>query len=177
MGLNWVEDIVSHLYKLKGYMVLENEDLPMPKAKHRTVRGHSDIDVLAINNKEMLHIECKSWWGPSYTIEQNDFKRLMDRFNHAQPSIFQKYPFLPKNLKVRNMLVTSGKPKKGRVNGPWTRLQRFCDGKSIELVEINTVITDLISVLKEKYPKPARVGKEDGIARFLIHLNHNGFLR
>jgi hypothetical protein len=74
-------------------------------------------------------------------------------------------------------LVTSGKPKKGQVNGPWPRLQRFCEEKSIELVEINTVITDLISVLREKYPKPEKVGKEDGIARFLIHLNHNGFFK
>jgi len=44
MGLNWVEDIISHLYKLEGYMVVENEDLPMPKTANRRVPGHSDIE-------------------------------------------------------------------------------------------------------------------------------------
>ena len=64
MGLNWVEDIVSHLYKLKGYMVIENEDLPMPIREYRGVRGHSDIDIIAIEDTELVHIECQSWWGP-----------------------------------------------------------------------------------------------------------------
>jgi hypothetical protein len=51
VGLNWVEDIVSHLYRLKGYMVVENEDLQMPKT-----HAHSDIDVIAIRGRELLHI-------------------------------------------------------------------------------------------------------------------------
>ncbi len=93
MGLNWVEDIVSHLYKLRGYMVVENEDLQMSKTANRTVRGHSDIDVIAIKNNELVHIECQSWWGPSKADEQKEFNRLKDRFDQAPVSIFKKYSF------------------------------------------------------------------------------------
>jgi hypothetical protein len=73
MGLNWIEDVVPHLYRLRGYMVVENEDLPMPKTANRTIRGHSDIDVIAIKGKELVHIECQMWWVPSITDEQGNF--------------------------------------------------------------------------------------------------------
>jgi len=39
------------------------------------------------------------------------------------------------------------------------------------------VIEDLISELREKYPRVQEIGKEIGIARFLIHLIHNDFLK
>ena len=178
MGLNWVEDVVSHLYRLRGYMVVENEDLQMPLSENRRVRGHSDIDVLAIRDNELIHIECQSWWGPAKKDEQKDFKRLADRFDNAPDLILSKYSFLNQhNITKRKIFVTSGKPKKSRGDGPWDRLQRFCSREGIELVEINTVIQDLIVEIKKKYPKPQEIGKEQGIARFLIHLINNQFLK
>jgi hypothetical protein len=180
MGLNWVEDIVSHLFKLKNYMVIENEDLPMPKTEYRRVRGHSDIDVIAIKSGELVHVECQSWWGPSKKDESKEFRRLKDRFEQAADLVFEKYNFLDTNkLQMRrNIFVTSGKPKKRARNlkGPWDRLQEFCNNNEIELVEINSIIYELIAKLKDKYPKPEKIGKEEGIARFLIHLIHNDFL-
>lgn len=181
MGLNWVEDIVSHLYKLKGYMVIENEDLPMPKTKYRRIRGHSDIDIIAIKDGELVHVECQSWWGPNKADEEKEFRRLQDRFKLAPDLIFRKYGFLDKDkLRVRkNIFVTSGKPKSPvrKKKGPWDRLQDFCSRNEIELVEIDSIIKQLIAELRKKYPKPERIGKERGIARFLIHLIHKGFLK
>jgi hypothetical protein len=178
MGLNWVEDIVSHLYKLKGYMVIENEDLPMPITKYRRVRGHSDIDVIAIKDNELLHIECQSWWGPAKNDEEKELQRLKDRFEYAPDLIFKKYGFLDQSrFNVKNIFVTSGKPIKSRGGGPWDRLQEFCNENNIKLVEINSIIMELIAELRKKYPRPEKVGKEEGIARFLIHLIHNNFLR
>jgi len=178
MGLNWVEDIVSHLYKLRGYMVVENEDLQMPQTKTRRVRSHSDIDVIAIKGDELIHIECQSWWGPSRANEAKDFRRLKERFDYAPEAIFSKYSFLDgRSITVKNIFVTSGKPKRSRGNGPWDRLERFCNENGIELVEINEVIEDIISELRKKYPRAQIVGKEVGIARFLIHLIHNDFLK
>jgi len=177
MGLNWVEDIVSHLYRLRGYMVVENEDLLMPKTASRTVRGHSDIDIIAIKDNELIHIECQSWWVPSKADEQRQFQRLKDRFKYAPKLIFEKYSFLDKDkITVKNIFVTSGKPEKSKENGPWDRLQEFCNKNGIELVEINKVIEDLISELKKRYSS-YQVGKERGIARFLIHLIQNDFLK
>jgi hypothetical protein len=92
--------------------------------------------------------------------------------------IFEKYSFLDKDkITVKNNLVTQGKPEKSRGNGPWDRLQKFCDRNRIELVEINKIIEDLISELEEKDPSYQTIGKETGIARFLIHLIQNDFLK
>jgi hypothetical protein len=44
-------------------------------------------------------------------------------------------------------------------------------------VEINKNIEDLILELKKSYLKSIKVGKEKGIARFLLHLLHNNFLK
>jgi len=46
-----------------------------------------------------------------------------------------------------------------------------------ELLEIDMVIEDLILELKKKYLTRQKVGKEEGIARFLIHLIHNDFIK
>jgi hypothetical protein len=46
-----------------------------------------------------------------------------------------------------------------------------------DIVEINEVIGNLISVLKKRYLRPREIGKLQGIARFLLHLSHSGFLK
>jgi hypothetical protein len=69
MALNWVEEVVGQFYEIKGYLVAFNVDLPMPKTQSRSVRGHSDIDVLAISNDDIVHVECQSWWGPALLAE------------------------------------------------------------------------------------------------------------
>jgi len=177
MGLNWVEDIVSHLYKLKGYMVIENEDLQMPKTEYRKVRGHSDIDIIAIKDKELIHVECQTCWVPKRE-DKKYLRQLGDRFEQAPCRIFEKYEFLKRDeLEVKNIFVTSGKPKKSSGHGPWDRLEKFCGGQNIELREINSIIRELIEEFKKRYPKPEKVGKEEGISRFLVHLIHNDFLQ
>ena len=79
--------------------------------------------------------------------------------------------------RIRNVFVTSGKPKKSRGNGPWDRLEKFCNESGIELVEVNSITKDLIVELRSEYPTREKVGREEGIARFLIHLIHNNFLK
>jgi hypothetical protein len=178
MRLNWVEETVSHLYKAKRYMVIVNEDLPMRKTEYRKIRGHSDIDVIAIKDNELLHIECQSWWGPKKADESKQLQLLKEKFGHASHILFEKYRFLDKSkLSKKDVFVTSGKPLKSRGSGPWDRLQQFCNENNIELVEINSIIRQLIAELSGNYPRPEKVGKEEGIARFLIHLIHNNFLR
>ncbi len=93
MGLNWVEDLVSHLYQLRGYLVIQNEDLLMPRTDTRSVRGHSDIDIVAIKDGEVVHIECQSWWGPKKD-DQQELNRLKARFDNAPPSLRERYRFL-----------------------------------------------------------------------------------
>lgn len=175
MALNWVEELVGQLYQVKGYLVVYDVDLPMPKTDSRSVRGHSDIDVLAIRNDEVVHVECQSWWGPDKNSEPKELRRLKDRFDVAPDVIRTKYQFIDER-KVRNQFVTTGKPKRFNTDGPWNRLQTFCSSNGIELVEVNTILRELVTLLRQKYPRPDRVGKEPSLTRFLLHLIHNGFV-
>jgi len=176
MGLNWIEDLVGQFYQAKGYLVIYDLDLPMPKTAERSIRGHSDIDVLAISDSQIVHAECQSWWGPEKANEQKEFKRLKDRFEVAQIHICNNYPFLDKSV-ILNLFVTTGKPKRIKANSPWVRLHTFCLENGIRLVEVNTIIEDFIRLLQKKYPSKYTVGKEPPLARFLLHLIQNGFLK
>ena len=175
MALNWVEDVVSHLYKLRGYIVLENEDLPMPKG----VSGRAEADIIAIKDGELVHVECMSgWWPGKDEGEKKEFQRLRNKFERTH-QMFEKYNFLKRlELKITKVFVTSGKAKKPRPNGPWGRLQEFCRKEEIKLIEINSIIEDLIKELRNRFPKRKQIiEKHKGIARFLIHLIHNDFLK
>jgi|GEM_PF-1601760 len=177
MGLNWVEDLVAHLYQLEGYMVMQNEDLIMPKTEHRSIRGHSDIDVIAIKQDSIVHAECQSWWGPAKADEPREFRRLADRFDNAPATILRKYDFLDADRFIfSRVFVTSGKPKRSTGRGPWDRLDAFCTARQIQLFEINTVIRRLARRLLAVYPGNGIVGKEPTLSRFLLHLIHAGFI-
>jgi len=178
MTLNWVEEIVAQLYQLRGYLVIANEDMVLPKTENRRIQGHSDIDVLAIRCNEIVHIECQSWWGPSLRNEEKEFRRLVERFENAPLTIFNKYTFLDPNIfSIKNIFVTSGKPKSDKKDGPWARLQKECDRNDIELIEINTIIIKLIEELRKKYPSKYKIGKLKGISRAMLHLIHHDFIR
>ncbi|HDQ04705.1 MAG TPA: NERD domain-containing protein [Deltaproteobacteria bacterium] len=112
MALNWIEDIVSQFCKNRGYLVHENRDLPMPKTKVRTICGHSDIDVPAIGNDEIFHIECQNWWGPSRSEEEKEHNRLLNRFKNSPKLLEEKHSFLLRGKAIKRILVTTGKPAK-----------------------------------------------------------------
>lgn len=172
MALNWLEEVVSQLYKLRGYIVLENEDLPMPEG----VPGRGDADIIAFKEGELVHVECTVWWGPGIGGEDDAFQRLNNKFERAQDHIFEKYNFLQRYESITKIFVTSTTNANQQHGRPWDNLQRFCDENEIRLIEINTIVEDLIRELRRIYPGPERVG-EKGIARFLIHLIHNKFLK
>lgn len=174
MALNWLEEVVSQLYKLRGYIVLENEDFPMPEG----VPGRAEADIIAFKDGKLVHVECAVWWGPGITGEQEAFDRLNSKFQRAQDSIFRRYGFLKRYGPITKIFVTSTTNANQQHGRPWDNLQRFCDENEIRLIEINTIVEDLIRELRKKYPKrKGVVGKEEGIARFLLHLIHNDFLK
>lgn len=175
MGLNWIEDLVGQFYQAQGYVVIYDVDLPMPKTSSRTVSGHSDIDVLAIGDSEVVHVECQSCWVPEKAKEQKELKRLKDRFDVAQVLMRSNYPFLNRHA-ILNQFVTTGKPKRIKTNSPWIRLQTFCSENGIILIEVNAILKDFIRLLQKKYPRKDRVGKEPSLARFLLHMIQNGFV-
>ena len=172
MALNWLEEVVSQLFKLRGYIVLENEDLPTPEG----VPGHGDADIIAFKDGELVHVECTVWWGPGMTGEKEAFQGLNNKFVRVRDQIFGRYNFLKQYEPIIKIFVVGGRAANPRPNGPWNRLQDFCVKEGIELIEINAIVEDLIRELRRIYPRPERVG-EKGIARFLLHLIHNDFLK
>jgi len=177
MGLNWIEDIVAQLYKLKGYMVLEDEIVLLPRNIKRAVQAPTDLDVVAINEKEVIHIECQTWWVPDKHQEVIMKQKLKEKYKISKKILFQRYKLLNKNKQIfRKIFVVGGKPKEGR-KGPWSRLEKFCKRNKIELIDINDIIKEMIIILKEKYPKGKPIGKERGIVRFLMHLIQNNFIK
>lgn len=173
MALNWLEEIVSHLYKLRGYIVIENEDFPMPEG----VPGRAEADIIAFKDGKLVHVECMVWWGPGRQ-DKKEFQRLNNKFERVRDQIFKRYSFLKQYEPIIKIFVTSTckRPEKSGPNSPWNRLQNFCNENNIELIQINTIIEDLIRVLRMEYPGPGRVG-EKGIAQFLAHLIYNDFLK
>ncbi len=138
----------------------------------------SDIDIIGNKDNELVYVECQSWWGPSKKDGEKQLQQLLKRFKIAPEVIFSKYSFLNcSKLKIKDVFITSGKPRKSHECGPWDRLQDFCTKHKIELVEINAIIRELVQELKDKYPKSEILGKEEGIARFIIHLINNDFLK
>jgi len=92
--------------------------------------------------------------------------------------IFERYNFVDRSdYAIKNIFVTQGRVERPHPNGPWHRLQEFCNNGDIELIEINTIIKGLIAELRHRYPRPDHVGSEKGIARFLLHLIQNDFLK
>lgn len=180
MALNWLEELVSQHYQMQGYLVSENIKVKMPKTESRNIQGNSDIDVLAIGETEVVHIECQSWYGPSTEQEKKFFKQLITRYECGKKHIKETYPFLSlENKKFKRVFVTSGKPSnKKSESGPWDRLEKHCNLNKIKLLEINDIIDSHIKLLKEKFPnKSSHIGKQEGVTRFLMHLIRNGFLK
>ncbi len=172
MALNWLEEVVSQYYKLRGYIVLENEDFPNPEG----VAGRGEADIIAFKDGELVHVECMSFWGAM--PKNKAFQQLNNKFERGQAHIFKKYNFLKKYGPIIKIFVAGGKANNPQPNGPWYRLENFCRHNKIRLIEVNTIVEDLIRELRNKYPKHKRlVGKEEGIARFLLHLIDNDFLK
>jgi len=175
MSLNWLEDLVSHYYRLDGYIVTEDMAIKMPKTENRKTRGNSDIDILAIKDNEILHVQCQTWWGPGRKDENKNLERLKELYLYAPGYLKTKYPLL-KNHSIKNVFITGDKPKTKR-GLQWQRLELFCKDNNIELIDINTIIWRFIEDLRTQIGMKGNIGKEEGITRFLIHLVRNDFIK
>jgi hypothetical protein len=82
-------------------------DYQVGKTRERSVRGHSDIDVVAIKSGQIILIECKSYWTQKTGTA---FKKLKEQFRSSEKQFQKKFPFF--KGRVKRILVTSGKPAK-----------------------------------------------------------------
>ncbi len=165
MARNWLEELVAEFYRLKGYLVITDLDLPMPSTSSRSVRGHSDIDVLAIKSKEMIHVECKNYWTSN---TEDGIEKLKEQFEISEPMIIKNFPFLNGIHNFRKVLVTNGKPRK---------LEQMCQKHGIILKDISVDILDpvIAHLKKEMKDQPGLIGKRESfVTRLLIHMIEDG---
>jgi len=165
---NWLEEVVAQLWKLKGYLVLTNLDIILQRGDRRRVSGHSDLDVLAYREHEVIFINCEVYWQSNSPERLDHVKEVFDT---ARAQLPNKFPFLASSQSVyKRIIVTHGKPKK---------LSRFCSENGIELMTIKEAITALIREIKAKYPTSVGiVGREESyITRFLMQLIWDGFIQ
>ena len=168
MSRNWLEELVAEYFKFQGYLVVTDEDLPMKRSKDRKISGHSDIDVLAINSKEIIHVECKNYWTESTNPKGKPIIKLIEQFKTSEGLIGKRYPFVKTN-RFRRVLVTYDKPR---------ILQGVCKANGIELITISDLLDDFISKIEDFLKKEKGiVGKyESPITRLLIHMVDEEFL-
>ena len=180
MALNWLEQLVADLYRLRDYLVHTNVDLLLRRGEQRAVGGHSDIDVLAANGQEVLHFECQTWWVAGPSEEKREFGRLIDRFEQGEEHLRKLWPFLfPDKDKTpyRRVFVVGGRPDKPTGKGPYDRLDAFAKQHGIEVRNLEDLVSEYLDELDRAFPSADKVGKEVGQAGLLLYLRKYGWLK
>ena len=166
MAISYVEDIASEYYRLKGYLVSRSIKYQVPRAEAgKKASGWKDIDILALNEREALVIECKSFTGVKKAEDMA--KELLTNFRYAEKYYVEKHPLF-KNKDIRKILVVDFAVKK---------VDDILKKNDIEVYHLDALMKDFLTFLKTKL-KDAKVGKEDHpMTRTLIFLLNWGFLK
>lgn len=183
MAKNHLEELVAQLWRLKGYVVLENMTFFLSSGENRQVGGHSDADVIALKDGEVVHIECQTNWVPDRSKRNSQHQKLLNRFQAAEqifPQIYSAIDSILSQSSPRHTrkIVVAGSPQNPRPDGPWAALQQFCQEHDITLIETGQVLREIVQVLRSRYPHPSeRIGKEESfVVRTLIELIRRGMI-
>lgn len=166
MAISYVEDIASEYYRLKGYLVSKDVHYQVPKAvSGKTAEGWKDIDVLALNEKEVLLVECKGFTGTMKADEM--YKKLLNDFKSAEEYYVKKSALLS-DKKIKKILV---------VDYSTPKLDNMLVKGNIEIFHLNDLMKDFLRILKTRITT-LRMGKEEHpMTRTLLFLLAWGFLK
>lgn len=166
MAISYVEDIASEYYRIKGYLISRDVHYQVPKEiSKKRVSGWKDIDILALNEKEALIIECKGFTGTTKASEM--YKKLLDGFRSAEEYYVKNMPLF-KDKKIRKVLVVDYSTKK---------LDDMLSKANIEIYRLENLMKDFLKILKPRLDK-CRMGKEEHpMTRTLLFLVKKGFLK
>ena len=172
MGLSYTEELVSEYFKhlMEGdkskYVVSE-------KVKYRGPRGigWSDIDVLAIGDKEVCIVETKHYvWTAS---KQKLLRKIIPSFKAAEK--FVKGHVYAKKKKIRKIFVATYSTKP---------LERELQRHGIETYRLDELVKELLKILRKriypKWPKKIRRGRgkeESNVTRTLLMLLEADFIK
>ncbi|GEM_PF-2082292 len=177
MSANFVEELVTEYYRIRGYLVLPNYWFPVQNSVHRTQRGEDqkysarswkDIDVLAVGEKELILVQVKA-----IVNEAGVVAKVQSFFDQAEQFIQQgKAPdgiasiqWWGKERTIRKLLVYE-----------YYSVPKYLNqlkGTGIEVREFDSYFKEIIQYIKAKNG----VKEESPLMRMIHFLNNNSHLR
>ena len=172
MAGNFVEELVAEYYKFKGYFVCQNYWFPFQSDRSRTRAGKvekytaqswSDIDVMAMNEKELLLIQVKAIINQESVAEGivKFFKRT-DDFLKAGKSLDgnQSIGWWTEGRKIRRIVVHENDHSVPK----YINLLR---AKGIEVNPFRQIFNEMVTYIQQK----KGVKEDNPVMRFMHFLN------
>lgn len=150
MSLGYVEELAERYFSKKGYIVIPNIRFQLDKQKTaKKVAGWSDIDMLALNPKEILIVQCKSFLGTKKSEEISS--EILKWYEYAEHYINNE-PCWKQWLDGREtkwILIVDWSVKKA---------EDILKKKRVDVILYDDILIELLSRLSSK---DWRKGKED----------------
>jgi len=164
--MSYVEHLAEEYLKKKGYLVTSRIRYQVPKGvSKKTVSGWHDVDLVAVNDKEALIIECRSYYREERV--KDEAIKVKNNFTWANKYALKKMPLLRNKKKRWIYLADYLSPT----------LRNLLQKKGIEAVELKTWLIDFLKMLKKRYDATGgKVGKEDITNRILLCLIQHGLI-
>lgn len=172
MGLSYTEELVSEYFKhlMEGdrarYVVSE-------KVKYRGPKGigWSDIDVLAIGDKEVYIVETKQY--AFRASKKESIKQISDSLDAAESFVRKQYYAKDKRIKKFFVATETARP-----------LEEELRRRGIESYRLDEIVKELLKILRKriypKWPKRIRSGRgkeESNVTRTLLMLLEAGLIK
>jgi hypothetical protein len=174
---NFIEELVSEYYKTKGYFVTTNYWLPFQTERKRiqngakqkyTAQSWTDIDVMAMNNKELLLIQVKSLINQKLIAEKINlhFERVEQYLDAGiAPDGKSKIDWWKSKRKIKKIVIYEDKMT------PPSYLKIIKDG-GIETKFFGDYFNELIDYVQTK----KGVKEETSVMRLMHYLNNQKML-
>ena len=173
MSANFVEELVTEYYKLRGYLVTSNYWFPVVTERERSQRGKeqkysarswSDMDVIAVGEKEVIIVQVKAIVNEKRVVE-----KVKSFFVHATqflesgkaPDQNSSISWWMKGRKIKKVLVYEYYSSPSYLN----ELKR----SGIEVWHFNTYFDEIIEYISSKNG----VKEENPLMRMLHYLKAN----
>jgi hypothetical protein len=176
MSANFVEELVAEYYRIKGYMIAPNYWFPVETTRYRTQRGMqqeytarswSDIDVLAIGEKEILLIQIKCIVNENKTVKKIEtfFENAMAFIESGlAPDNESSIQWWRKGKKIRKILVYEFSSTPSYIE--------LLKGSGIETYLFGDYFDGLVEYVENR----SGFKEENALLRMIHFLNYNGYL-
>ncbi len=172
MVRGYVEELALRYFMKKGYLVTQNIWFQIPKEESgKKVAGWSDIDLLAINEREVLVVQCKSFLGTG--AAEKVYRNVSEWFGYAENFIRNddRYSRWLNGKSLEKILVVDWGVRK---------TEEMLREEGITIIKYDTMLRELLSILKREMDGrgAGRIGKEeDPIMRLLVSMIQKGMIR